>query len=392
MLNSLQKMALGSATIERNWDNGAVSDMSNRDDDKNQGQEGDDQLPRSEGLFSDFDDDGEFEDSDRDSDFAAMYTEVEEEEPDPPASGDSTWELEEETPDEDERPEEDPWDESDEPEAEEPDLWGSSPNPPGSFDDEPPEEDSVSAIPPTFASEESPVEIEEDWDEFDDDEEFEEEESREISISLGMIVVAIVALVLLGAGGYGVIEQRAGMQEEIRELQANLATAAPPREVAASRLATEQAAERNALLEQQVEELSRENRSLQAIVSGLEKQLTAQQQAVEQAPPPAAPKPASKPAPGPAPAQASAASGAPVTAGSWFVNFSSYNQRSTAESWVSKLQPGKGRVIVTTGDSNGGTIYRVRVVDLPDKASADAIARALEQEYGLPKLWVGKSG
>jgi cell division septation protein DedD len=362
--------------------------MSNRDEDKQQRPPGDQDEPGNESLFSEFDGDDDFEDSDRDSDFATIYTEVDE---DPELDDEaSTWELEEEEPDEDDVIlGGEAWEASDALEEEEPDLWNTSPDPAGAFDDEPPEPadglspaTAGSAVLPNDADDD-----EEDWEEFDDEEEFEEDQPSELTISPAMIVVAVIALVLLGAGGYGVIEQRAGMQEEIRELQAMLATAAPPREVAAARQTAEQAAERNDRLEQQVEELTRENRSLQAIVSGLEKQLSAQQAAIEQAPPPPAPKPAAKPAPTPAPT-----SSAPAAAGSWFVNFSSYTQRSTAESWVNKLKPEKGRVIVATGDSNGSTIYRVRVVDLPDKASAQAIARALEQEYDLPKLWVGESG
>lgn len=386
-------MAVSSATIERNRDNGAVSTMSDRDDDNKLGQDGDIDQPRNKGLFNDFDDDDAFEDSDRDSDFAAIYTEVEEDEEDSPDMETQTWELEEEAPEEDEfEVEEDPWEPSAETEPEEPELWDSTPNPPGAFDDEPPEPED--ALPLMADTDPEPLETpEEDWDEFEDDEAFEEEfdeEERELSISLGMIVVAVFALVLLGAGGYGVIEQRAKMQEEIRDLQAKLATSASPREVAETRQAAEEATQRNAALEQQIAELSRENQSLQAIVSGLEKQLVAQQEAIKKAPPPpkVAPKPAPKPA---APRTPTPAASAPVATGSWFVNFSSYSQRSTAESWVRKLQPAEGRVIVASGDSNGRTVYRVRVVDLPDKASADVIARSLEKEYGLSKLWVGKS-
>ncbi|WP_238946787.1 SPOR domain-containing protein [Seongchinamella unica] len=368
--------------------------MGNRDDDHTQWRQGDEDQPHNDSLFSDFDDD-EFEDSDRDSDFAAIYTEVEEE-PELPAEDNtweligSTWELVEESPEEDAAADiRERWDEAGEFGSEEPDLWNARPNPPGAFDDEPPDAEDTLAM-AAIDSEDLDDPTGEAWEEFEDDEELEEEGGAELSISLGMIVVAVVALVLMGAGGYGVIEQRAGMQEEIRELQAKLATAAPPHEVAAARLAAEEATERSTRLEQQVEQLARENRSLEAIVSGLEKQLTAQQEAIKKAPPPAKAAPAATVKP--APAKPATGGSSPATAGSWFVNFSSYTLRSTAESWVNKLQPGKGRVIVTSGDSNGRTIYRVRVVDLPDKASAEAIARSLEQQYDLPKLWVGRSG
>ncbi|WP_162846149.1 SPOR domain-containing protein [Seongchinamella sediminis] len=355
--------------------------MSDRDDDNTPTQAADQDQSRRDSLFSDFEDTNEFEDSDRDSDFAAIYTEVDDEEPEF-GDEDLAWELEEEDPDgKTGAANRDPWGESADTGREEPDLWEASPNPPGAFDDEPPEAED--ALP--LAATASTAGDSDDWEAFED-EEYEEEERRELSISPGMIVVALIALGLLVAGGYGVIDQRAGMQEEIRELQAKLGTAAAPSEVTASRQAAEQAAERNTLLEQQVAELRRENRSLQAIVTGLEKQLTAQQEAINEA------TPAAKPAPEPVARPAPASSSAPAAAGSWFVNFSSYSQRSTAESWASKLHPGKGRVIVASGDSNGRTIYRVRVVDLPDKAAAEAIARRLEADYGLARLWVGQSG
>ena len=355
--------------------------MGDRDDENNPHTSGQTPWSDNENLFSDFEDQDEFEDSDRDSDFAAIYTEVEEEDPEPE---EDEWELEEELPEQDNRAGDEDWQED------EPDLWDTEPNPPGTFDDEPLVAEY--SVKETGQGATTPA-ADQGWDDFDE-EEFEPEEPRELNISLGMIVVAIFALVLLGAGGYGVIEQRAQMQEEIRQLQSRLATSAPPREVAASRQEAAEAALANEQLQQQVDQLTRENRNLQAIVSGLEKQLTAQQEAISRAVPPApkptptpAPKPTAKPAaPGPQ------SSSAPPADGSWFVNFSSYSQRSTAQSWVSKLQPSQGRVIVSSGQANGKTIYRVRVVDLPDKASAEAIARSLEKEFSLPKLWVGKSG
>ena len=52
---------------------------------------------------------------------------------------------------------------------------------------------------------------------------------------LGRVVVGLVALVLLAGVGYGVFQQRMTAEDEIRRLQAILATAASPAEVAATR-------------------------------------------------------------------------------------------------------------------------------------------------------------
>ena len=385
--------------------------MSDRDDDNNKEESGnqpEDNWNRNENLFSEFEEDADYEDSDRDSDFAAIYSEVDEDEdlePEPidPAPEETTWELEE---DQDEADEDDPWGQPAEEVEEfaEPDLWDAEPNPPGAFDDEPPApQDSLPPIIPPASSVNEALEddLEEEWDDIDDD--YEEEEVSELNISLGMIIVAVFALVLLGAGGYGVIEQRATMQEEIRQLQAKLATSAPPKDVTASRAAAAQASERNVQLQGQLDELLRENSNLQAIVSGLEKQLTAQQEALNKpapapkaAPRPAAPQPATPQPAAPQPAATQPAAAPPststaATSTGWFVNFSSYSKRTTADSWVKKLEPATGRVIVSTGQSGGKTVYRVRVVELPDRNTAESVARALEKEYGLPKLWIGKS-
>jgi cell division septation protein DedD len=137
-----------------------------------------------------------------------------------------------------------------------------------------------------------------------------------------------------------------------------------------------------------MESLRLENQRLLDTVAGLEAQLEAQQEALAKpAPPP--PKPTTAPAePKSAPiAGTSAGSEAP---GSWFVNFGSYSQRGMADSWAARLKPDTGRAVVTTGSRDGKTFYRVRVIELADRATADRVARQLESEYGLSKLWVGK--
>lgn len=320
------------------------------------------------GYFEEFEDDA-FEESDRDTDFAAMYTEVE---------------VEEEG--------EEAWGDRDDPEQE---VWDFVEEDEDAYDVM--EDDTGAGLPPMSAGPSQGLarSLLDDAEEA----EYEEGESREMSFSLGMIVVAVAAMLLLGVGGYGVIKQRAEMKEEVRQLQARLATAAPPAEVAASRAAAEEAIRHSRDLEQQVAQLTRENRALQATVDGLESQLAAQQEARVKAraqAPKAAPGPRPKPAPRPAPKPAAvpdtgAAPAAVAQPGSgWFVNFSSYTRREAAEAWLPKLQVERGRVVLVTGESGGQTIYRVRVVDLPDREAAEAVARELEQTFHLQKLWVGQ--
>ena len=243
---------------------------------------------------------------------------------------------------------------------------------------------------------------------------------------LGLIAVAIIALMLVMAGGYGVIQQRSATQEEIRRLQAALATSISQEDVAQTRAALEEAGQRNQQLQAIVDTLNLENRRLTDTVAGLEAQLATQGNALvtgadtaskttpvatttpatdpvmepepepgpESAPEPTAPvqpvKAATAAPAQPAPAVAEATVAAATSTG-WFVNFASYGVEATAQNWVAKLDPSAGRAVITTGTKNGRTFYRVRVVDLPSRESADRVARELAEAHRLPKLWIGQA-
>ena len=179
--------------------------------------------------------------------------------------------------------------------------------------------------------------------------------------------------------------------------------------MAASRQAQAILEEENSKLRTTIDTLQLEIRSLQDTASGLEMQLfkiqsdAAEGEAIAErtaakakqaTPKPAPSKPSPKAKPEPV-AIAIAATPSPATAattgtGNWFVNFSSYGSVETANSWVNRLQPERGRVVVAPAEKDGNTYYRVRVIDLKDKAQAQEIAQALEKQYKLPKLWIGE--
>ena len=112
---------------------------------------------------------------------------------------------------------------------------------------------------------------------------------------MGLMAVAMLALVLLIAGGYGVIQQRKATGEEIRQLRGQLATATSQKDVDQSRSALQAMKASNDELQASITTLGRENRRLSDTVGGLEAQLDAQQSAMAKAATAkasAAPKPA----------------------------------------------------------------------------------------------------
>jgi len=230
-----------------------------------------------------------------------------------------------------------------------------------------------------------------DADSWDDDElqddEYQPTEAARFTDTwpIGLIAVAALALILLAAGGYGVMKQRAAIEQEVRDLQAQLAQAANPEEMADTRAGASALEDANRELQTALNALRDENRRLSDTVQGLEQQLNAQREAVARAASAAVTTAAVAPRPAPAPVQA-----APASSGDWFVNFGSYGERSVAEQWSARLKPGSGRVTVTSAQRDGSTYYRVRIVGLASDNQAQAVARKLEQDYDLPKLWVGR--
>lgn len=333
---------------------------------------------RQEPTFSQYDEDDEYEESDRDADYTSGYH------------------VDDDIPDEDF---DDDYREDDE--EDEPDLFRDE-EADSEYDYDAPDEDEDEAL-------------------AEDERYFEEDQGRQQSWPLGLIAVAIIALILLVAGGYGVMQQRAETENELRELRAALATTANPKAVTASRDALEERQQAFETLATEAEALRLENRALSDTIAGLQAQMgelrvaltpesnaesaersvqatevspaatvVSQPKPVAQAAP--APKPEPKPVPPPTPKPESQRA-APVISdatGPWFVNFGSYAMRNMAQSWASRLQPGAGKVVVIPISSDGRTLYRLRVVGLANRETAQQVARKLETDLQVSKLWVGE--
>ena len=222
------------------------------------------------------------------------------------------------------------------------------------------------------------------------------DEERPSGPPLGTIALVALALIALGAGAYGVIQQRGAMQTEIRELQAQLANTLSAEEAAAERERQRQIELENETLRSEREALQADNAALSERADRLQAQLARQQASSEQAA--AAQKAAAqreaerqlarRQREESAGAQAAANASAP--AGYWFVNFGSYAQRQVADRWASRLTVGEGRVVVKTASAAGKTVYRVRVVDLATRDAAERVSIALERQHALSPLWVGR--
>lgn len=223
-------------------------------------------------------------------------------------------------------------------------------------------------------------------------------QSAEKSVSWGMISVVVVALALLAAGGYGVMTQRAGMEAEIRDLQAQLATATPLDAAEAGREQQRQIELENEALASEVRALRAENMDLGAQIAALYEGSTEQPETAraEVTPDQKGAAPTEEVVPGtpeidpedsavPEPATESGSTG------TWFVNFASFGERSVAESWAARLNVADGTVIVQQTSVGGRTLYRVRVIDLPSLDRAEGVASALESEYQVSRLWVGRT-
>jgi len=232
-------------------------------------------------------------------------------------------------------------------------------------------------------------EIDDDDDESDDDYDNNEYVEEPQKLPIGLIIVALVALALLAAGGYGVIKERAAAQAELTELRARLATAVEQQDIEIERDRVRGLEAENGRLLAQLDALTNDNTTLSGQVDSLQQQLEKASASVTAAP--AVIKASPQPVRPSIPSSNSTATPTNSTAtGGWFVNFGSYSARAKAQEWADRLQPDSGSVIVAAADSTGGSIYRVRIVGLGSKADAQRIAAQLERTHNLTKLWVGQ--
>jgi hypothetical protein len=254
-----------------------------------------------------------------------------------------------------------------------------------------------------YASDLPPTSEHDDW--VEDEGSYSHEQTR--SWPVGLIAVAAVALMLLVAGGYGVMQERSAIEDELQQLRGTLATMASVNNTDTSRQALQTLQQSYDGLTINAEALMQENRRLTNTVTELQIQLESREalrpssstsidtlaSAEAKLPASGSADPIAPARPMPVLANSQSATVKPVavvSSGAWFVNVSSYRARAAAEKWAANVRPAAGKVIVAASTTKGKTYYRVRVIGLANKGAAEQVARELETALNLDTLWVGR--
>ncbi len=199
-----------------------------------------------------------------------------------------------------------------------------------------------------------------------------------------------VTLLLLAAGYLVSWLQYRGLVAEFGVLKVQQANAVRRDELLQQQQMADDIAAGNARLAGELAVLQEENRELAAMIAQIEDLL--QKQARQPAAAPAGPPEGDRELEVASASAADTAAGGMESQGQWFVNFGSYVHRGIAERWAARLQVAEGDIAIQEAEVSGRKLFRVRVVGLGSRATAEALAVKLQQQYRLSPLWVGRSG
>lgn len=205
--------------------------------------------------------------------------------------------------------------------------------------------------------------------------------------SASLAVIAVVVIGLLALGGYALIRESKALQAELQYLQAQLEAAVPPADVLAERELRRTLMERSESLENELADMQLQYTRQEADLTEALAVLRAENAVLEKALQTARQPQPSVPVNTETQTLAARNRGG---AGDWFVNFGSYGQRAIAQRWIERLDVAGGTVVLQEAAADGEPVYRVRIIGLETKSLADKLARALESEYQLPALWIGR--
>ena len=208
--------------------------------------------------------------------------------------------------------------------------------------------------------------------------------------SLWPVLTAGCALILVVIGGWGAITERSALTARIAELEA--AKAKTPQRGDLSSDEEQALLDENQWLTTQLDQLREQFSSMSQELSELEAALSSGLTASQPVESVAAINPKNE-VPSTSQEQPSSdTSNDKTNIEGWFVNVAAYSQASAAQSWVDRLAASvDGTVVSSTVVVNEKTLYRVRVVGLADRATAQALASSLESTYNIGPLWVGRA-
>jgi len=222
------------------------------------------------------------------------------------------------------------------------------------------------------------------------------------------IVAVVVALVLLGTGGWGAYSERAALQAQVQSLtnqlnqkrsQGNL-SAAEEQELRADnqsmRLQLATLREQYAAMSAEIQGL--EQRLMVSLEEGIAQetsaisQATSEDSAASESQSPADDISPTDPVAAPTKtttAEVNTAVNAEPRSGTWFVNIASYSRRDTAEDWANKVRKDGNSVSLQEVVIKDRTLYRVRAEGFNSKSEAQEAAGQFQTAYKTGPLWVG---
>jgi cell division septation protein DedD len=234
-------------------------------------------------------------------------------------------------------------------------------------------------------------------------------ESQNRRLPLWPFVTVTAAAILLIVGGWGAVQERNELQQEIAQLKGQLGQKRSDGDLSSAQEASLLA--ENESMKAQLATLRDEYAQLANEISSLQNRLMADVDAGEnQARVAATAETAAGPAATEVTTPAPAATSEPayeatenetdlsedseqdivaLTGTTWFVNVASHSNRELAATWRDRIAKRYEGVRIQEADVNGRSLFRVRVLGFSSKAAAERARRQLEQDFGIGPLWVG---
>ena len=235
-------------------------------------------------------------------------------------------------------------------------------------------------------------------------------ESQSRRLPVWPFVTVTAAAILLIVGGWGAVQERNELQQEIVQLKGQLGQKRSNGDLGSAQEASLLA--ENESMKAQLATLRDEYAQLADEISSLQDRLMADVDAGEgQARVAAAEETPADPSPTavltPAPlatrepvddptadvtdlSDGSEQSVVALAAGTtWFVNVASHSNRELAATWRDRIAKRYEGVRIQEANVNGRSLFRVRVLGFNSKIAAESARTELEQDFGIGPLWVG---